>query len=122
MANTTTSITGPVASHVASFPINGHAGAVQLEILYTKGNGTSVAISPIEFLIPDLSATEYYTLPASSASGTTLSAYTLTISTSGNYVIVINYVPMNAREMKVTVAYTGGTTAAVAINAYTDVN
>ena len=121
-ANTTSSITGSVAADVTTFNINGHQGAVQLCIKYGKGNGTSIAISPVEFLIPDLSPTVYYKVPAADGSGTTLSAYTLTLDASGNYILTLSYVPINAKKMKVTVAYTGGDTQTMQIDCYPDYN
>jgi hypothetical protein len=121
-ANTTTSKTGSTTSDVTTFLINGHQGAVQLLVAYTKGNGTSVALSPLEFLIPDLSTTVWYKVPAADGSGTTLGAFTLTLDATGNYVLTYSYVPMNATKMRVTATYTGGTTQALQMDCYPDFN
>lgn len=121
-ANTTSSVTGSVTSDVGTFLINGHQGAVQLCLKYDKGDGTSVALSPVEFLIPDLSSTVYYKVPAADGSGTTLSAYTLTLSATGNYILTLSYVPINATKMKLTATYTGGTTQTLQMDCYPDYN
>lgn len=120
-ANSFTSITGSVAAKVFTFPISGHKGRVILVANWTKGNGTSIAISPVEILIPQYSTTVYATLPASLASGQTLAAYTLTISATGVFSIAIDDIPLEATKMKITVADTGGDTAVTQLDVYTDV-
>lgn len=105
-----------------TFEIRGHQGAVQLILTYDVGNGTSVAISPVEFLIPDLSTTVYYKVPAADGSGTTLSAYTLTLNATGNYILTLSYVPINATKMKVSVTFTAGTTQTLQMDCYPDYN
>jgi hypothetical protein len=102
-SNTLTSLTGVVASSTVTFNVRGNQGAVQLYLLYDKGNGTSVAISKIEFVVPSLGTTTLYQIPASGTSGTTLSAYTLTQDATGNYIITVAYVPRGATSMKVTI-------------------
>ena len=120
-ANTFSSITGSVSGKVFTFPISGHKGRVILLADYDKNTGTSIAISPIEFKIPQQSTTLFYTVPASLASGQTLGAYTLTIGADGRYVITIDDIPMEATAMIVTVADTGGTDSVIKLDAYTDV-
>jgi hypothetical protein len=121
-ANTTSSKTGSTTSDVTTFLINGHQGAVQLAVAYNVGNGTSVALSPVEFLIPDLSTTVWYSIPAADGSGSTLAAYTITLSATGNYILTYYYVPMNATKMRVTASYTGGTTQTLQMDCYPDFN
>jgi len=120
--NTLSSVTGVVASTTATFNIRGNQGAAQIFLKYDKGNGTSVAVSKIEFIVPQLGSTTLYEVPASATSGTTLSSYTLTMTASGNYIITLAYVPREATSMKVTVAFTDGTTQTLQVDAKADTN
>ena len=120
--NTLSSVTGVVASTTATFNIRGNQGAAQIFLKYDKGNGTSVAVSKIEFIVPQLDSTTLYEVPASATSGTTLSSYTLTMTASGNYIITLAYVPREATSMKVTVAFTDGTTQTLQVDAKADTN
>lgn len=121
-ANALTSLTGVVSSSTVTFNVRGNQGAVQLYLKYDVGNGTSVAVSKVEFIVPSLGSTTLYQVPASSTSGTTLSAYTLTQSATGNYIITLAYVPRGATSMKVTIAFTGGTTQTLRLDHAVDVN
>jgi hypothetical protein len=107
---------------VATFNVRGNQGAVQIFLKYGKGDGTSVAVSTIEFIVPQLGGTTLYQVPASSTSGTTLGSYTLTLNADGNYIITIGYVPREATSMKITVAFTGGTTQTLQVDAKVDSN
>lgn len=120
--NTLSSVTGVVASTTATFNIRGNQGAAQIFLKYAKGNGTSVAVSKVEFIVPQLGSTTLYEVPASATSGTTLSSYTLTMTASGNYIITLAYVPREATSMKVTVAFTDGTTQTLQVDAKADTN
>lgn len=121
-ANTLSSVTGVVVSTAATFNVRGNQGAVQIFLKYGKGDGTSVAISKVEFIVPQLGGTTLYQVPASSTSGTTLGSYTLTLNADGNYIITLGYVPREATSMKITVAFTGGTTQTLQVDAKVDVN
>jgi uncharacterized protein with WD repeat len=122
-ANALTSVTGVVTgTTVATFNVRGNQGAVQIFLKYGKGDGTSVAVSTIEFIVPQLGGTTLYQVPASSTSGTTLGSYTLTLNADGNYIITIGYVPREATSMKITVAFTGGTTQTLQVDAKVDSN
>ena len=122
-ANALTSVTGVVTgTTVATFNVRGNQGAAQIFLKYDKGNGTSVAVSKIEFIVPQLGSTTLYEVPASATSGTTLSSYTLTMTASGNYIITLAYVPREATSMKVTVAFTDGTTQTLQVDAKADTN
>lgn len=121
-ANALTSVTGVVTGGtVATFNVRGNQGAVQIFLKYGKGDGTSVAISTIEFVVPQLGTT-LYKVPASQSSGATLGAYTLTLDATGNYIITLAYVPREATSMKVTIAFTGGSTQTMQLDAKVDVN
>lgn len=120
-ANALSSKNGSVSSLVTTFIIRGHRGSVSLFLKYDKGNGTSVAVSPVTFVIPELGAAVVYSLPASVASAATLAAYTLTLSATGNYVIPISNVPLEATSMNVTVAFTGGDTQTIQVDAKPDI-
>jgi len=121
-ANALTSVTGVVTgTTVATFNVRGNQGAVQIFLKYGKGDGTSVAVSTIEFVVPQLGTT-LYRVPASASSGTTLGAYTLTLDATGNYIITLAYVPREATSMKVTIAFTGGSTQTMQLDAKVDVN
>jgi len=120
--NALSSVTGVVASTTATFNIRGNQGAAQIFLKYDKGNGTSVAVSKVEFIVPQLGSTTLYEVPASATSGTTLSSYTLTMTASGNYIITLAYVPREATSMKVTVAFTDGTTQTLQVDAKADTN
>ena len=124
MANVTSSITGnvPAGTHVATFLINGHQGAVQLALSYDINASVSLVLSPIEILIPDLSATVWYKLPASIASSATLSGYTLTMNADGNYFVTIEDIPLNATKLRVTATYGDDVDGTLNINCYTDVD
>ena len=121
-ANTLSSVTGVVVSTAATFNVRGNQGAVQIFLKYGKGDGTSVAVSKIEFIVPQLGSTTLYQVPASSTSGTTLGSYTLTMDATGNYIITLSYVPREAVSMKVTVAFTDGTTQTLQVDAKVDTN
>lgn len=122
-ANALTSVTGVVTgTTVATFNVRGNQGAVQIFLKYGKGDGTSVAISKVEFIVPQLGGTTLYQVPASSTSGTTLGSYTLTLNADGNYIITLGYVPREATSMKITVAFTGGTTQTLQVDAKVDSN
>lgn len=121
-ANALTSLTGVVTgTTVATFNVRGNQGAVQIFLKYDKGNGTSAAVSTVEFIVPVLGTT-LYKVPASASSGTTLGAYTLTLDATGNYIITLAYVPREATSMKVTIAFTDGTTQTMQLDAKVDVN
>jgi len=122
--NTLSSVTGvvAVATPDVTFNVRGNQGAVQIFLKYGKGNGTSVAISKIEFIVPQLGSTTLYQVPASSTSGTTLGSYTLTLNADGNYIITLGYVPREATSMKITTAFTGGTTQTLQVDAKVDTN
>ena len=120
--NALTSVTGVVTgTTVATFNVRGNQGAVQIFLKYDNGNGTSVAVSTIEFVVPQLGTT-LYKVPASMNSGATLGAYTLTLSADGNYIITLAYVPREATSMKVTIAFTGGSTQTLQLDAKVDIN
>lgn len=121
-ANTTTSKTGSVAANVVTFPINGHQGAVQISMIFLKGNGSTVTIAPVEFLIPDISATAWFKVPAADGSGTTLGGYTINADADGNYLLTLTYVPIGAKKMRLTVAYGSGDTGTLQIDCYPDYN
>lgn len=120
--NALSSVTGVVVSTAATFNVRGNQGAVQIFLKYAKGNGTSVAISKIEFIVPQLGSATLYQVPASSTSGTTLGAYTLTLDADGNYIITLGYVPREATSMKITVAFTDGSTQTLQVDAKVDTN
>jgi hypothetical protein len=119
--NTLSSVTGVATATTATFNIRGNQGAAQIFLKYGKGDGTSVAVSSIEFVIPQLGST-LYKVPASATSGTTLGNYTLTLSATGNYIVTMAYVPREATSMKITIAFTGGTTQTLQLDAKVDVN
>jgi hypothetical protein len=121
--NALTSVTGVVTgTTIATFNVRGNQGAVQIFLKYDNGDGTSVAVSSIEFIVPVLGAAVLYKVPASASSGATLGAYTLTLGADGNYIITLGYVPREATSMKVTIAFTGGTTQTLQLDAKVDVN
>lgn len=125
MANALSSLTGVVSAPgdtTALFNVRHNKGAVQIFLKYAKGNGTKVVISSIEFIVPQLGAAVLYKVPDSMSSGSTLGAYTLTLDADGNYIITMAYVPLEATSMKVTIAWTDGTTQTLQIDAKGDVN
>lgn len=121
-SNVLSSVTGVVSSSTVTFNVRGNQGAVQIFLKYGKGDGTSVAVSKIEFVVPQLGTTVLYQVPATAISGTTLGSYTLTMSADGNYIITLGYVPREATSMVVTIAFTGGSTQTLQLDAKVDVN
>jgi hypothetical protein len=123
MANVLTSKNGVAVTTTATFNIRGHKGMVNLFFQYTKGDGTSVAITAIEFVLPSISGSTLYKKNAGVMSGSnlTLTALGVTLDTTGNFIIPLADIPLEATSMKLTVAFTGGTTQALQLDAKVDV-
>jgi hypothetical protein len=112
MANTTSSITGTVVSDVVTFNTQNCANGVTLYIKYDKGNGTSATIT---FTIknPKLSTDSYNFWDSTSL---TVASETFTFDASGNFRIPLG-IALDETVLVATVAYTGGTTQTMAVNA-----
>jgi len=113
MANTTSSITGTVSSDVVTFNIRNCAEGMTLYVAYDKGNGTSATLT-LTIINPDIHATTQYKFWDSTS--LTVTHELFTFDTTGNFRIPIA-MALGETVLKATVAYTGGTTQTMAVNA-----
>jgi hypothetical protein len=113
MANTTSSKTGVVATDVVTFNIQNSGEGMIVYVKYDKGNGTSATIT-FTVLNKNLHATDTYNYWDSTS--LTVALETFTFSTTGNFRIPLA-VAMDETSLIATVAYTGGTTQTMCVDA-----
>lgn len=115
-ANTCTSSTGVVTgtdpNFVVTYKPSQNAGAV-LYLKYTKNTEASITLT-FDVIAPMLSTTDKYRYPM--LAGTALSAYTMTITASGNYRIPLPLIPAENRIIANVTFATGAQGGAVVAN------
>lgn len=113
MANAVTSRTSPVANGVVSHPVPAKAQGVHLYAKYTKGDGTSVTITPT-FIDPDLDPTDQYE-PVYFDANMAPAALKYVLAASGNYRIPVP-MAISEKQINLAVAFTGGATQALVLD------
>jgi hypothetical protein len=117
MANSISSRTSPVAGLVVTHPVPGKASGVHLYLKYSKGDGTSVAIT-LTFIDPDLNATdEYQQIYFDGTMAPTVLTYVL--SATGNYRIPVS-MALGEKTVKATVTFADGTTQTLVLDFRTE--
>jgi len=112
MANTTSSITGVVVSDVVTFNVQNAANGMTLYVKYDKGNGTSATIT-FTLKNPKLSTDAYKFWDSTSM---TVTHEYFTFDTTGDFRIPLG-IALDECTLIATVAYTGGTTQTMQVNA-----
>ncbi len=112
MANTTSSITGTVATDVVTFNTHNVANGVTVYVIYAKGAGTSATIT-FTVINPSQHATNQFKYWDSSS--LTVVHEVFTFATSGNFRIALP-LALGEDHLIATVAYTGGTDQTMAVD------
>ncbi|MFA5340245.1 MAG: hypothetical protein WC332_00565 [Clostridia bacterium] len=110
--STTGTVTGTDPNFVVTYKTNNPEGLI-LYVKYTKGTEASISIT-FDTVNPSLHATDKYRHV--SISGTTLSAYTMTISSTGNYRIPMPLIGSEKQLIANVVFATAGQGGAVVAN------
>lgn len=112
VSSTTGVVTGTDPNFVVTYKTNNPEGLI-LYVKYTKGTESGITIT-FDSLNPSLHATDVYRHV--SISGTTLSAYTMTISATGNYRIPMPLIASEKRLIANIVFGSAGQGGAVVCN------
>jgi hypothetical protein len=113
-ANSITSRTSPCAAGVVTHPIDNKKEGAFILLKYTKGDSSSVTVTPT-YIFPDLSGTDQYAPLLINSSTPTAQIYTFTAS--GKYQIPIG-IADGAKTLKLTITLPDGTTAVVVCDVF----